>query len=211
MASSDKELELLLEAGNSLLEPPSSVDELITLLDQVESFLSRVEQAPSQSMQNAISPSLKALIAEQLFRHPDTDLKLQLVLASHFLNAIRDYHADTVFTSMLTIMTLVLEESEDISMELLSPILARVKKDNEEVLPIARKLAKSVLENCASKLKPYLTQAVESLGIAYEDYSVVASICQVAPNAVVQNDDATDKRVFFCSRHPSKACLVLAH
>lgn len=42
----------------------------------------------------------------------------------------RDYHAEAVFTSMVTIMTLVLEESEDIPVEMLSPILACVKKDN---------------------------------------------------------------------------------
>jgi len=32
---------------------------------------------------------------------------------------------------METIMTLVLEESEDISLDLLSPLLASIKKDNE--------------------------------------------------------------------------------
>ncbi|OMP12128.1 hypothetical protein COLO4_03454 [Corchorus olitorius] len=270
MAASDKELELMLmEAGNRLVEPPSSVDELIPLLDQVESCLARVEQSPSQSMQNALSPSLKALVAEKLFRHPDDDVKVavasciseitritapeapydddqmkevfQLIVSSfenlsdkssrsftkrtsiletvakvrscvvmldlecdaliiemfqHFLKAIRDYHAEGVFTSMLTIMTLVLEESEDVSVELLSPVLASVKKDNEEVLPIARRLAERVLEDCASKLKPYLKQAVESLGNSFDDYSsVVASICQVTPVAVEQNDAATDKHV----------------
>ncbi|GMI92452.1 hypothetical protein like AT4G31880 [Hibiscus trionum] len=270
MAASEKELELqLMEAGNRLVDPPSSVDELIPLLDQVESCLSRVEQSPSQSMQNALSPSLKALVAEHLFRHPDDDVKVavaaciseitritapdapydddqmrevfQLIVSSfenlsdkssrsfikrasiletvakvrscvvmldlecdalivkmfqHFLTAIRDYHPEAVFTSMVTIMSLVLEESEDIPMGLLSPILATVKKDNEEVLPVARRLAEKVLENCASKLQPYLTQAVENLGISYDDYSiVVASVCQVTAGAVEQNDAATGKHV----------------
>ncbi|XWS17865.1 hypothetical protein CRYUN_Cryun33cG0105100 [Craigia yunnanensis] len=270
MAASDEELEIkLMEAGSRLVEPPLSVDELIPLLDQVESCLSRVEQSPSQSMQNALSPSLNALVAEQLFRHPDDDVKVavaaciseitritapdapydddqmrevfQLIVSSfknlsdkssrsfikrtsiletvakvrscvvmldlecdaliiemfqHFLKAIRDYHAEAVFTSMVTIMTLVLEESEDISVELLSPILASVKRDNEEVLPVAQRLAERVLGNCASRLKPYLTQAVENLGISFDDYSsVVASICQATAAAVEQNDAATDKRV----------------
>ncbi|KAL4298281.1 hypothetical protein GQ457_12G019870 [Hibiscus cannabinus] len=268
MAASGKELELqLMEAGNRLVEPPSSVDELIPLLDQVESCLSRVEQSPSQAMQNALSPSLKALVAEQLLRHPDNDVKVavaaciseitritapdapydddqmrevfHLIVSSfenlsdkssrtftkrasiletvakvrscvvmldlecdalivemfeHFLKSIRDHHPQAVFTSMETIMTLVLEESEDISVELLSPILASVKRDNEETLPVARRLAEKVLENCALKLKPYLTQAVESLGISFDDYSsVVASICEVAPSAVDQKDTVAEK------------------
>ncbi|KAB2024929.1 hypothetical protein ES319_D06G118200v1 [Gossypium barbadense] len=270
MAASDKELELqLTEAGNMLVEPPSSVDELIPLLDQVESCLSRVEQSPSQAMQNALSPSLKALVAEQLLRHPDNDVKVavaacvseitritapeapydddqmgeifQLIVSSfehlsdkssrsfikrisiletvakvrscvvmldlecdaliiemfqHFLKEIRDHHSEIVFTSMATIMTLVLEESEDIPVELLSPILVSVKRDNEEVLPVARRLAERVLENCASKLKPYLTQAVENFGISFDDYSsVVASICQVSPSAVDQSDTVAEKHV----------------
>ncbi|PPD67506.1 hypothetical protein GOBAR_DD35614 [Gossypium barbadense] len=307
MAASDKELELqLTEAGNMLVEPPSSVDELIPLLDgyevfadvlaelqtsyggadmcsnslisfvfyltlvhQVESCLSRVEQSPSQAMQNALSPSLKALVAEQLLRHPDNDVKVavaacvseitritapeapydddqmgeifQLIVSSfehlsdkssrsfikrisiletvakvrscvvmldlecdaliiemfqHFLKEIRDHHSEIVFTSMATIMTLVLEESEDIPVELLTPILVSVKRDNEEVLPVARRLAERVLENCASKLKPYLTQAVENFGISFDDYSsVVASICQVSPSAVDQSDTVAEKHV----------------
>lgn len=43
----------------------------------------------------------------------------------------RVHHPEHVLSSMETIMALVIEESEDISMELLSPILASVKKDNE--------------------------------------------------------------------------------
>ncbi|KAE8668539.1 Nucleic acid binding protein [Hibiscus syriacus] len=198
-------------------------------------------------MQNALSPSLKALIAEQLFRHPDADVKVavasciseitritapdapynddqmreifQLIVSSFENLADKSSRSHTKRTSILETVAkvrscvamldlecdaLIIEMfqhflnaiSEDIFMELHSPILARVKRDNEGVLPIARKLAKSVLENCASKLKPYLTQAVGNLGIAYEDYGgVVASICHVAPSAVVQNGDATDKRV----------------
>ncbi|XP_043807720.1 titin homolog isoform X3 [Manihot esculenta] len=205
MASSDKELEQqLMEAGIKLVNPPSSVDELLPLLDQVENCLSKVEQSPSKSMQIALAPSLNSLVARQLFRHSDVDVKVavasciseitritapdapyedyqmkdvfQLIVSSfqnlddmssqsyvkrtsiletvakvrscvvmldlecdaliiemfqHFLNAIRDDHPENVFSSMETIMILVLEESEEISPELLSPLLASVKRGNE--------------------------------------------------------------------------------
>ncbi|XP_043807719.1 titin homolog isoform X2 [Manihot esculenta] len=261
MASSDKELEQqLMEAGIKLVNPPSSVDELLPLLDQVENCLSKVEQSPSKSMQIALAPSLNSLVARQLFRHSDVDVKVavasciseitritapdapyedyqmkdvfQLIVSSfqnlddmssqsyvkrtsiletvakvrscvvmldlecdaliiemfqHFLNAIRDDHPENVFSSMETIMILVLEESEEISPELLSPLLASVKRGNEEVLPVARKLGEKVLESCANKVKPYLQHAVKSLDISLDDYSeIVASICQ--SGTVEQND-----------------------
>lgn len=43
----------------------------------------------------------------------------------------RHYHPSNIFSSMETIMTLVLEESEDISPEILTPLLATMKKDNK--------------------------------------------------------------------------------
>ncbi|QCE16301.1 transcriptional regulator ATRX [Vigna unguiculata] len=263
MATTDKELEeQLLEAGNKLADPPSSVEELLSLLDQVESFLSKVEQSPSNSMQIALSPSLKALIADKLLRHSDDDVKVavasciseitritapdapydddqmkevfQLIVSSfenlhdtlsrsyakrtsiletvakvrscvvmldlecdalilemfqHFFKAIREYHPENVFSSMETIMTLVVEESEDISLDLLSTLLTRVKKDDEEAFPIAKKLGERVLESCATKLKPYLVQAVKSLGVPMGDYSLVlSSICQDTSDALEKND-----------------------
>uniref|UniRef100_A0A2P2LRE7 Uncharacterized protein n=1 Tax=Rhizophora mucronata TaxID=61149 RepID=A0A2P2LRE7_RHIMU len=127
----------------------------------------------------------------------------------HFLNSIRDYHPENVFSSMETIMILVLEESEDISPELLSPLLDSVKKGNEgvvpvahklgekvlescaskEVVPVSRKLGKKVLESCASKVKPYLVHAVKSLGLSLDDYNdVVATICQDMCGTDEQND-----------------------
>ncbi|XP_038884574.1 titin homolog [Benincasa hispida] len=253
MASSDKDVEeQLLEAGNKIVDPPTSVEELLPLLDKIESLLAKVEQSPSKSMQTALTPSLKALVSDQLLRHSDIDVKVavaaciseitritapdapyndeqmkevfHLIVSSfenlsdkssrsyakrasiletvakvrscvvmldlecdgliiemfqHFLKTVRDYHPENVFTSMETIMSLVLEESEDMAVGLLSPILESVKKDNEEILPIARKLGEKVLDNCSTKLKPYLVQAVKTLGISFDDYSdVVASICK---------------------------------
>ncbi|CAN1325327.1 Sister chromatid cohesion protein PDS5 homolog C [Linum perenne] len=253
MASTDTDLEQQLkEAGTKLVKPPSSVDELLPILDQVDSCLARVEQSPPESMQEALAPSLNSLIKDQLFRHSNVDVKVavssciseitritapdapyddermkevfHLIVSSFenlddktsrsyvkrtsiletvakvrscvvmldlecdalivemfkkFLKTVRDYHPEHVVSSMETIMILVLEESEDIPVELLSPLLVTIRKENEEVLPIARKLAEKVLESCASKIKPYLVDAVNYLQTSLDDYSdVVGSICQ---------------------------------
>ncbi|PNY12627.1 sister chromatid cohesion PDS5-like protein, partial [Trifolium pratense] len=220
---------------------------------QVRRCLSRVGQLPTGSLHNALSPSLKALIADKLIKHSDGDVKvalaycliyltritapdapynehqmeevLTLIVSSfenlhdksspwykvrisilkifaevklclemlnlecdalilemfqNFLKTIREHHPENVFSSMKTIMVLVLEESDDISLDLLSPILDCLKKENEVVLPIARKLGESVLESCATKVKPYLRKAVKKLGISLDDYSdALASVCTV--------------------------------
>ena len=115
---------------------------------------------------------------------------LILEMFQNFLKSIRDYHQENVFSSMETIMTLVLQESDDISLELLTPILASVKRNNGDTLPVAWKLAERVLENSSTKLKPYLIQAVDTLGISFDDYSnIVASICQETSSVVDQNED----------------------
>jgi len=116
-------------------------------------------------------------------------------------------------------MSLVLEESEDISVELLSPLSASVKKGDEvnyfyqfmaqalcllpsvsvneltaftvlqEALHVAQKLGEKVLETCATKVKPYLIQAVKSLSVSLDDYSdIVGSMCQEISGSIEQKD-----------------------
>lgn len=106
----------------------------------------------------------------------------------NFLGSIRDYHPESVFTYMESIMTLVIEESEDVTVELLTPILGVLKKDKENTQTISWKLGEKVLERCTVKVKPYLLQAVKSLGGPLSQYSaVVACICEEA--GVVEHHD----------------------
>lgn len=273
-ASSGRELEeQLAEAGKKLLKPPSSVDELLPLLDEADSLLTKVEQSPAKSMHNALSPLIEALVADELLRHSDVDVKValasclseitritapdapyddekmkvvfQLIVSSfenlydessrsftkrtviletvskvrlcvvmldlecdglisdmfqHFLKAIREYHPDNIYSSMEAIMILVLEESEDISTDLVTMLLDSVKKKNEEIKPIGKRLAESVCAKCAVKLKPYITSTVKSLGISVDEYSkVVTSVLQGTPVAVEHNNDTLKElSVFSC-------------
>ena len=76
----DREFEKQIkEVGNRLLNPPSSIDDLLTLLDKVENLLAYVEQEPSKSMRDALLPSMKALITNKLLKHAEMDVKVSVV------------------------------------------------------------------------------------------------------------------------------------
>ncbi|XP_030969092.1 uncharacterized protein LOC115989526 isoform X6 [Quercus lobata] len=286
MTSFDRDLEeKLKEAGSTLLNPPSSIDDLLTLLDKVENLLANVEQAPSKSMQDALLPSLKALISNELLRHAEMDVKVsvasciteitritapdapyddeqmkeifQLTVAAfeklshvssrcytkavsildtvakvrsclvmldlecdalvvemfqNFLKIIRSNHPHAVFSAMETIMTLVIDESEEISSDLLSPLLASVRKENQNVSPISWKLGEKVITNCAVKLKPYLKEAVGSMGIALDDYAqIVTSVCQSESAEHLADENRLGKRIVSSElprTDPNEASLV---
>ncbi|XP_044484049.1 uncharacterized protein LOC123209987 isoform X2 [Mangifera indica] len=255
MGSSRRDAELeeqVKEVGSALLSPPSASDELIALLDRAEHLLANVEQAPPRSMQDALLPSMKAFIADELLRNSDTDVRLsvasciseitritapeapydddimkeffQLSVAAfeklsnvsgrcytkafsildtvakvrsclvmldlecdtliiemfqHFLKYIRSDHPHAVFSSMETIMTLVIDESEEISWDLLNVLLASVRKEIQDVSPISWKLGEKVITNCAAKLKSSFMDAVPSRGIALDEYAeIVSYICK---------------------------------
>ncbi|WCJ40393.1 hypothetical protein M5689_021312 [Euphorbia peplus] len=246
----------LKEAGNTLLNPPSSIDDLLNTLDKLEHVLINMDQAPSIPMQDALVPAMKALISNALFRNSDADVKVsvasclseitritaptppynddhmkeifQLIVASMeklshvssrsctkavsiletlakvrscvmmldleldeliikmfqlFFKIIRSNDSHTLYLAMETIMTLIINESEDISVGLVTSLLASVRKDNQSVSPIAWKLGKNVITNCAAKLKPYLKEVLESENIAKDDYGLfVASLCGDKPH-----------------------------
>ena len=57
MTAFDREFEKEIKvAGNTLLNPPSSIDDLLTLLDKVENLLVYVEQEPSKSSEMLFYP-----------------------------------------------------------------------------------------------------------------------------------------------------------
>ena len=87
-----------------------------------------------------------------------------------FFQIISANHPHDVFSAMETIMTMVIDESDDISLDLLSPLLAHVREENEIVSPISWKLREKVITNCAAKLQPYLQQVVCSIGVASDTF-----------------------------------------
>ncbi|CAI0420776.1 unnamed protein product [Linum tenue] len=99
--------------------------------------------------------------------------QLILDMFQHFLTIVRSNHAPDILLAMETVMTLVIDESEEMSLAILTPLLA------SSIYPYEWKLGEKVMTNCAAKLKTRLKEAVQSLGIALDDYaSIVADICQ---------------------------------
>ncbi|KAL0699547.1 hypothetical protein Bca4012_055669 [Brassica carinata] len=102
-----------------------------------------------------------------------------LKMFRQFLKVISPDHPQPVLHSMETIMITVIDESEEVSMDLLEILLAAVKKENQDVSPMASGLVEKVLSNCSSTLRPYIMDALKSTGTSLEMYSpVVLSICQ---------------------------------
>lgn len=246
----------LFEAGKRLEHPPQSKDDLVQALEKVEDYLSMVEQSPSETMQDAVLPSMSALVKPELLRHQDKDVRLivvtciseitritapeapynddlmreifQLIVGSfqgldqmnsltfgrrvtiletvakvrscvvmldlecddlilemfqHFLASASENHTENVSASMQTIMTLVLDESEDISQQLLSVLLTSLRKEKREVSPAAHALAVNVVKRCAEKLRPYLTAEMSAEGPSQSDlqkeyHEIIYDICQ---------------------------------
>ncbi|ESQ35214.1 hypothetical protein EUTSA_v10006733mg [Eutrema salsugineum] len=242
----------LLEAGNNLLNPHSSTDAILSLLDEIESLLSTVEQDPITAVKNALIPSMKALVSAELLRNPDSDVRVFVVsclteimritapeapydddqmkeifevtieafgkladassrsyrkaeavldtvskvrsslvmldlecddlileMFRQFLKIISRDHPKSVLLSMETIMITVIDESEEVSMDLLDILLTSVKKESLDVSPMASELVEKVLSSCACKLQPCIMEALKSTGTSLDMYSpVVFSICQ---------------------------------
>nr|GMC82051.1 neurofilament heavy polypeptide-like isoform X1 [Ipomoea batatas] len=125
----------------------------------------KVKQAPAKSMRDALvvdkfirhpDVDVKVSVAfcfseitrisAQMLHIPydDEKMKYMMIRANHsiigFLKLLqRDSHPDNVFSSMATIMSLIIEESEDVSVELLTQLLASVKKDSKDIMPIGKR------------------------------------------------------------------------
>eukprot|EP01018_Ginkgo_biloba_P037002 Gb_12481 [translate_table: standard] len=107
-----------------------------------------------------------------------------------FFSIAREDHPENVLTSMQTIMTLVLDESEVISEQLLAVLLTTLRRENRNVSPAAYQLAMNVVQCLAAKLEPnlkhFLTSAMSAEGSSQnnleKDYhEIIYSIYQCAP------------------------------
>jgi len=109
MTSIDRDLEeQLKEAGSNLINPPSSNDDLLTLLEKVENLLANVEQAPSKSMQDAFFPSMN-------MRHDEMDVKVSVAFCITEITKITALDAPCDYEQIKEIFQLTVAAFENLS------------------------------------------------------------------------------------------------
>ncbi|KAL8056286.1 hypothetical protein ABFX02_04G109700 [Erythranthe guttata] len=95
-----------------------------------------------------------------------------------FFSIPRPNHPFTVFKYMEAIMILVIEQSVEVSVELLEPLLDSVRIDNKNTSPVSWELGKIVIEKCSTKLQPCIREAVKKMKLQINDYAeIVVSLC----------------------------------
>ncbi|XP_073117813.1 sister chromatid cohesion protein PDS5 homolog A isoform X8 [Elaeis guineensis] len=145
---------------------------------------------------NSSSFGRRVVILETLARYRSCVVMLDLEcndliyeMFSTFFSVVSDDHPQNVFTSMQTIMVLILDESEDIQDNLLSIILSALGRKRNDSSMAARKLAMNVIEHCAGKLEPCIMQFLVSslsgdnsyLNKSLDHHEVIYDIYQCAP------------------------------
>ncbi|XP_051135771.1 sister chromatid cohesion protein PDS5 homolog D-like isoform X2 [Andrographis paniculata] len=111
-----------------------------------------------------------------------------------FLSNIRPHHPHDMFKYMEMIMSMVINESDDISFELLKPLLDSVKRDNEVTSIISFELGKKIFKNCRIKVQPFLKEAIKGMNLDPGNYAdIIASLVSDpadAENMVAEVADA---------------------
>eukprot|EP00249_Psilotum_nudum_P024915 c29322_g1_i2 orf=363-5285(-) len=120
------------------------------------------------------------------------DLILEMFQA--FFRTASEEHPQNVLMAMKTIMSLVIEESEDIPQPLLDVLLTNLLQEKKGVSPAAHQLAMSVFQRCAEKLEPCVQRFLTSVmfegnalqSALHEDYhELIYEIYQCAPQMLV--------------------------
>ncbi|XP_022018534.1 sister chromatid cohesion protein PDS5 homolog A isoform X3 [Helianthus annuus] len=78
MASLTKTMIQLQYATKKLSLLPSSTADLLHLLKQLEEILSKVQQSPSKSINNALKPIIEGIFAKELVRHADMNVNISV-------------------------------------------------------------------------------------------------------------------------------------
>eukprot|EP00252_Welwitschia_mirabilis_P017347 TRINITY_DN3843_c0_g1_i5.p1 TRINITY_DN3843_c0_g1~~TRINITY_DN3843_c0_g1_i5.p1 ORF type:complete len:1350 (+),score=286.92 TRINITY_DN3843_c0_g1_i5:295-4344(+) len=112
---------------------------------------------------------------------------LSLILAAACVYPCREGHQENVLTSMLNTMALILNESEDVSKELVSIILKNLGEENRGNSPAAHNLAINVIKQSSRKLESAVYNFIASEMTSNETSQnlelcdIIHDLCQSIP------------------------------
>nr|CAB3467823.1 unnamed protein product [Digitaria exilis] len=108
-----------------------------------------------------------------------------------FLEVVSDSHEENIVKSMQTIMTLIIDESEDIQESLLRVLLSALGQKKTGAAMSGRKLARSVIGNSAGKLEPHIKKFLTSSWAGdgsssdqIDHHGIIFDIYQCAPKVL---------------------------
>ncbi|XP_074286062.1 uncharacterized protein LOC141611429 isoform X2 [Silene latifolia] len=90
-----------------------------------------------------------------------------------FQRNISPKHPHAVVLAMVNIMSMMIEESDNVSTELVKVLLTSIRRENQSVSPASWELSAKILEGCTDKLRPYILETVSSMGYCLEDYAPI--------------------------------------
>ena len=107
-----------------------------------------------------------------------------------FLKIIRSNHPLAVLSTTETIMNLVIDESEDISLDLLSSLFASIRKENQNVSLILWKLGEQIITRINAQLEKIMapTQKLPSKPEGAHDVKVEVVECASNQPSIVLKD-----------------------
>ncbi|KAL3721144.1 hypothetical protein ACJRO7_005895 [Eucalyptus globulus] len=170
-------------------QEPYNDDQMKVIFELIVEAFSKLSQPSMQYYEKVLS--ILETVARVRACLLMLDLQCNALVVQMFQNfwaIIRSDPTEDVLWAVEQIMTDILGESEEISLGLLSPLLASVLKENKNVAPLCWKLGERLIARCAAKLGPVLHGVVQSNGTTVDDYSpVVASICEKKPTTMENN------------------------
>ncbi|KAK1438406.1 hypothetical protein QVD17_04215 [Tagetes erecta] len=199
-------------------DAPYSDEEMKGIFECIVSSLENLSDSTSRSYAKRVSilETVSKVRACVIMLDLECD-DLIVKLFDQFLNSVRDHHLGSVYLLMVNIMTLVLEESEEISLDLLKRLLESIRNNSEGILSMAKKLGEEVIKKAADKLRPFLNKALTTLGSSLLEYSaVLTSICNGTNESIEHNDESVSAQPMVVDTAPTTisqddAVQVISH
>ncbi|KAI6672046.1 hypothetical protein NL676_006931 [Syzygium grande] len=178
------------------LQQPYSEDQMKAIFQLIVDALSKLSQPSTRCYEKALSVLQNIAMVKACLVMLDLEYEaLFPQMCQQFWVITRSNPSVDAYWAVEQIMADIFTFSEDISPDLILPLLASVLKENEKVAPSCRKLGEKLISDSAAKLTPILRGTLQPKGTTLDDYSpVVAFICRDKSATEYNHTNGSPKR-----------------